>query len=241
MQGLSRSIVELIEIDGYFYVRKSGNVKRNIEQIHTLKSAGIRVPNVISESEDCFVMEYIPHQDIRNFLSVGNIHKFGHFLSDIFKVMSRDTVMKDYSHIYQNKLDLFPWTEFSLPFSKKALYESLPKIIPKSLYHGDLTFDNILITHNESFFLIDPLVTDYDSYVFDLAKLKQDLICKWFLRNEKGRLDSKLMSLNQYLQPFSTYSSNSLNILMLMRVLPYTNTSDDKSFLESEIERLWKS
>jgi streptomycin 6-kinase len=116
----------------------------------------------------------------------------------------------------------------------------LPKTLPSSEYHGDLTLENILYEVNGGFILIDPLTTEYDSYVFDLAKLMQDIKCKWFIRKDILFFDSKLKVLEDTLKTYTCYYSDYLLILMLMRVLPYTHVNDDKYFVESEIRKLWK-
>ena len=84
------------------------------------------------------------------------------------------------------------------------------------------------------------MTTEYDSYVFDLAKLRQDITCKWFIRNEKIYFDTKLRVLDETLKQYHHYDNDYLLILMLMRVLPYTYFDNDKNFVESEIRKLWK-
>ena len=56
-----------------------------------------------------------------------------------------------------------------------------------------------------SFILIDPLTTEYDSYVFDLAKLMQDVKCKWFIRKDNYYFDSKLTVLEDTLKTYTCY------------------------------------
>ena len=103
-----------------------------------------------------------------------------------------------------------------------------------------MTLENILYETKGNFILIDPLTTEYNSYVFDLAKLRQDIVCKWFIRGEKLYFDSKLKALNDTLKNYKHFNNDYLLILMLMRVLPYTYVNNDKYFVESEIKKLWK-
>jgi hypothetical protein len=110
-----------------------------------------------------------------------------------------------------------------------------------SEYHGDMTLQNILYDANtKDFVLIDPLTTEYSSYVFDLAKLRQDITCKWFIRNEKVFFDPKLQVLDKMLSKYEHYGNDYLLILMLLRVLPYTKTVEDETFLKDKILLLWK-
>jgi hypothetical protein len=128
-----------------------------------------------------------------------------------------------------------------MPFTSEELLDKLPKVLPSSEYHGDFTLENILYdTNQDEFVLIDPLTTEYDSFVFDLAKLRQDLVCKWFIRNDNVYLDSKLLTIIDKLNGFVYNENHYLLILMLMRVLPYTHNEKDKEFLMTEVRRLWK-
>jgi len=113
--------------------------------------------------------------------------------------------------------------------------------LPSSNYHGDLTLENILHS-NDSFYMIDAVTIEYDSYIFDIAKLRQDLECKWFLRNSNLSLDVKLQNLQEkILSRFSGSDNDYLLILMLLRVYQHTKTfDDDRKFILKEINRLWK-
>jgi hypothetical protein len=127
-----------------------------------------------------------------------------------------------------------------LPFTADELLAKLPQFLPFSEYHGDFTLENILYdTQEGQFVLIDPITTEYSSYAFDLAKLRQDLTCKWFIRNDNVYFDSKLEKISNELKAFKHFDNDYLLILMLMRVLPYA-TDIDRDYLMSEIYKLWK-
>jgi len=120
------------------------------------------------------------------------------------------------------------------------LISKLPKVLPSSIYHGDLTLENILYTEN-GFFIIDPVTVEYDSYVFDIAKMRQDLQCNWFLRNCTINLSVKLQDLqNEILRKFPVANNDCLLILMLLRVFLHTDNKDSNYlFLHKEIHGLW--
>ena len=87
---------------------------------------------------------------------------------------------------------------------------------------------------------IDPLTSEYDSYIFDIAKLRQDLECKWFIRNTDVKIDTKLQQLQDKLKRrFPEAFDDDILILMLMRVYPYCDEKD-KQFIVNEANRLWK-
>jgi hypothetical protein len=104
-----------------------------------------------------------------------------------------------------------------------------------------LTLENILKTE-DGFYLIDCVKTEYDSFIFDIAKLRQDLRCKWFLRNENIKLDVKLRDLeDKILKSFPIATNNAFVILMLFRVLEHCEKNDsDYIFLMREIRKLWE-
>jgi hypothetical protein len=239
LKGFSGSQVLLIH-DQTTFVRKIGNIDRNLERYHALSNSGLALPKIIKEDTDYYDMEYIPNLDIKNFLFKNQPHSLANFIKKTVGKLRRQTRDKDYTEVYQKKLKDVDFT--GLVFGKDELIEKLPKILPRSEYHGDLTLENILynVTKGE-FILIDPLTTEYDSYVFDLAKLRQDIVCKWFIRKESIYIDPKLQNLSEELGAVfgSFYSDPYLLILMLLRVLPYAQTRD-KEFLMKEANKLWK-
>lgn len=222
-------------------VRKSGNVQRNLERLDALEHIGLKTPKILEIYGDSYDMEYIANQDMKTYLENNSVNYLIQFLEFVFETLEKNQFEKDYTEIYQQKLDSFPFEKYNLPFSKEQIFEKLPKSLPATEYHGDLTLENILYDITEKdFVLIDPLTTEYDSYVFDMAKLRQDLQCRWFIRNDNVFFDSKLKKINDELSKKEFYNNDYLLILMLMRVLPYTQNQKDTFFIESEIRKLWK-
>lgn len=239
LKGHSSSDVLLIEKNNKILIRKSGQVGRNLERIDALSRLNLPLPKIVEIYGDSYEMEYIHNLDIKSYMIKYGISNIVSFIKDVVKTFSKETADVDYSSIYEEKLNKIDFSIF--PFNKQQLFERLPKILPSSEYHGDFTLENILFDIREKkFVLIDPLTTEYNSFIFDLAKLRQDLICKWFIRNDKGYNDSKLKSIFDELNFLPYMNDNSLLILMLLRILPYTKQNDDKIFLKREIEKLWK-
>jgi hypothetical protein len=240
LKGHSMSKVELMQKDGQTLVRKTGGIGRNIERYDALSRLRLPIPKILEVYGDSYDMEYIQHEDMKTFLTNHNVTDLAEFLKHTIDSLLCNTIEKDYSKTYDQKLSVFPWERYDLPFDAQQLYAKLPKVLPSSEYHGDLTLENILYRTTGDFVLIDPLTTEYDSYVFDLAKLRQDITCKWFIRGERFYFESKLRVLNDTLKTYHHYNEDYLLILMLMRVLPYTYYDADKEFVESEIRKLWK-
>ena len=223
------------------FVRKTGDISRNLERFDALSNLKVSLPKIYNIYGSHYDMEYVSCLEMKKYLPTNNVDKLVDFIKNTMYNLSKNTIEKDYTETYRKKLASFDFKKFDMPFTSDELLSKLPKILPMSEYHGDFTLENILYdTNKKDFVLIDPLTTEYDSFVFDLAKLRQDLVCKWFIRNDNVYLDSKLYAIIDKLNEFVYNKNQYLLILMLMRVLPYTHNEKDKEFLMNGVRRLWK-
>jgi len=240
LKGHSGSRIYLMEKNKKIFIRKVGNVERNFERLTSLYENSFPVPAIYEKANETLDMEYIHGLDMKSYLLSGSVSLLADFIVSILNKFAKNSVVKDYTEVYNVKLN---WVDNAndLPFTKNELIARLPKKLPSSNYHGDLTLENILHS-NSSFYMIDAVTIEYDSYIFDIAKLRQDLECKWFLRNSKLMLDVKLQNLQEkILSRFSDSDNDSLLILMLLRVYLHTKPDDDdRKFILKEIQRLWK-
>ena len=126
-------------------------------------------------------------------------------------------------------------------FTKVQLLDKLPVYVTQSNYHGDMTLENIIYS-NGQFYFIDPVTIEYDSFIFDIAKLRQDLECKWFLRKTKTYSDTKLYNIQKaILETFPESNNDYFLIIALLRVFKHCIVdSFEHKFLISEINKLWK-
>lgn len=237
LSGHSGSKIYLMEDDRLF-VRKIDNVERNYERMTVLGSNGYPVPRIYHYDGKTLDMEYIQGLDMKNFLIHNKIDELYNFICHTLDSFAENSQQKYYVDVYLEKLKWMDnCTDFT--FTKKQLIDTLPKWLPQSTYHGDFTLENIICT-NVGFSLIDPLTSEYDSYIFDIAKLRQDLECKWFIRNYDVRLDTKLQLIQEKIVSKYGPFNDSLLILMLLRVYPYCKNDKDKHFILNEVNRLWK-
>lgn len=241
LDGYSGSQVLLMEgEDGRAFVRKIGQVDRNLERMMALSDLGIRTPRILGRSDDHYDMEYLRHVDMANWLLHNPVDRFVSWILGVVDAMGRDPITKDYRPIYEAKLGAIEPHLTELPFTSGQLIDRLPRHLPSGQYHGDLTMDNCLHGVDGDFYLIDPLTTEYDSWVFDLAKLMQDLDCGWFIRHRDLPLHGKLWSMRMAVTTAHPVAGDpTLLILMLLRVLPYARNDSDRTFLIREIRRLW--
>jgi len=240
LKGYSDSKVSLM-YDDKFFVRKTGNIHRNLERYDSLSKIGLSIPKLYEVYGNYYDMEYISCLEMKRYLLLNSTTNLIHFLKETIDKFKETSIEKDYTETYRSKLSTFDFSNYSLPFTSEQLIDRLPKKLPWSEYHGDFTLENVLYdTNNSRFVLIDPLTTEYDSYIFDLAKLRQDLVCKWFVRHDSLFLDSKLQSIYDSLKIYDHFENDYLLLLMLLRVLPYTKNDNDKNYLLNEVRKLWK-
>lgn len=244
LSGYSGSKVSLMSQDGMVFVRKQGQNDRNLERIDSLTKLGLDLPKILDRSTEHYDMQYIRHTDMVNWLSHNSIEGFLIWLMNVVAELAANGRIKDYLPVYEQRLQQPALMQFKdrLPFQFEQLLERLPRYLPSGEYHGDLTMDNCLHGVDGRFYLIDPLTSDYDGYVFDLVKLMQDLQCGWFIRNKTVMLHGKLWAIRSaIIKQYPVAGDPNLLILMLLRVLPYAKTIVDQDFLLKEIDRLWTS
>lgn len=240
LTGFSNSTIYLIKRNSALFIRKVNEIDRNYERMSKLISLGYPVPKIYRKQDNVLDIEYISGLDIKSYIKFNNQGTLAQFIIETFDAMKQDSVDKDYLRTYEQKLEDI---DFSLlPFTKVELIDRLPKVLPQSTYHGDLTLENIIYSHDNTFYMIDPVTIEYDSWVFDIAKMRQDLNCKWFLRNDKSFVDVTLgMIEEKILNRYPIANDDNLLILMLLRVFRRAKVgSKEHSFLLREIKRLWK-
>lgn len=240
LNGFSGSKVYLMQDNTKTFVRKIDNVERNYERMQHLLTLGFNVPEIYNKTDNTLDIEYIPGLDIKTYLKFNQPTKLIEFLLDILVKLSYNSKDKDYTDVYQRKLAEIDFVK--LPFTMSELLDKLPRVLPSSHYYGDLTLENIIYSKTGLFYLIDPVTIEYDSFVFDIAKLRQDLHCKWFLRHDTLFLDAKLKLIESHIMSvFPNAIDNYLLILMLLRVYRHAESdSFEKTFLLMEIDKLWK-
>ena len=239
LYGFSGNRILLMQKHDKLFVRKIGDISRNIERMQAL-AADYPLPQLYTVSKKMIDMEYLHGLDIKSYLKTNNYKKVLGFILSILDKLSSNAVDKDYTETYIKKLQEISFDE--MPFTREQLLERLPKILPSSNYHGDLTLENIIWTEDRGFFLIDCATIEYDSYIFDIAKLRQDLELGWFTRKDNAMLNVKTKHIQQkILQQYPIANNDYLLILMLLRVYRHSQPGTlERNFLLEGIRSLWK-
>lgn len=121
--------------------------------------------------------------------------------------------------------------------------ESLKAPQGKTLSHGDLSFDNIIVDKKNNIWLIDYIGTFYPHYWLDIAKLFQDIEGKWYQLKHGGKVDKKKLDalvkhLKREVSVFDKDYQKSHNFLMstvFLRILPYLKSKSEKDNILKKI------
>jgi RIO-like serine/threonine protein kinase len=239
LYGFSGNQILLMKKHDQLFVRKIGNISRNIERMSALVEQ-YPVPKIFKSSNKMLDMEYLHGLDIKSYLKTHNYDHLLKFILGVLDKFSESTQVKDYSDIFIQKMQEVEFDE--MPFTREELFDKLPKELPSSNYHGDLTLENIIYTEDNGFYLIDCATTEYDSYIFDIAKLRQDLELGWFTRKDNVMLDVKTKHIQQIiLDKYPEANNDYFLILMLLRVYRHTKPDTlERDFILKGIQKLWK-
>ena len=108
--------------------------------------------------------------------------------------------------------------------------------------HGDLTFENLLVSASRDLWLIDPIQSPIDHYWFDWAKLFQDCEGRWHLhRGKRLPLNVTRWLRHRWLKAAADISPDYparhyiLLALTFARILPYAQSQRDIDFVSERV------
>jgi len=242
-KGFSGSDVFLIQKNDLILIKKVNNIDRNYKQLNYLFNLGFSVPKIYKKQDNLLEMEYVEGLDLKTYMINHGIEGLFDFIIKTIDKFKQNQIDKDYTQIYYDKLKWLDETN-ELPFTKEQLIQRLPKILPSSIYHGDLTLENIIFSNKNKFYMIDAITTEYDSWVFDLCKLRQDLSCYWFIRDNLEENNLKVYSnllFKKIALRYPIINDDNLLILILLRVFPYLiKNTKEYFYILNEVKKLWK-
>ena len=219
-------------------VVKSGYTKAR-QSVEILEKLPFNTPHVYSVTDDTITMEYVAGEDIGSYFehgdneSVDNIIKF---IDEYFDWC----LANSHPYCFDDELE-FKVLELGPFMNMGPVIANLKYNMPKSVIHGDFTFDNILHKDGE-FYLIDANPTPLSSIHFDGAKLRQDLDGYWFLRNKENNSNIKIccLKIREHLKfKYKFMNNNALYSFMLSRILPYSKDEQTTKFLTKEMNKVW--
>ena len=236
LSGRSGAFVYLAKRNDVLGVYKS-NVKNTSGIIELTKKLPFASPEIYDVTESSIFMEYIDGEPIKNVL-LNSDNLVVNIITDyicnyIDFSLSSSTGIKDFSDVITDKI-----TYLSSWISENK-FHGIPVNNPKTLVHGDFTFDN-LIYKNGKIYMIDCSPTDFDSIYYDINKLRQDLTGRWFVRNEQSTLPYKPYCdkiYNNVNAEFPNIFHDATYNLMVARILPYCEKNVyDKEYILNMIK-----
>ena len=239
LKGHSGATVSLYKDDqGYKVVKE--NYSKARESVAILDALPFPTPKIYKVTDDTIVMEYINGQDMASYLESAteeDIDKLINFLIEYIQwCLDNSEYVDFYESVATKVFDL--GKEVNLSFILKEKWSD----IPQSLIHGDFTLENIIYS-NGKFYLIDANPTNLNSVYFDANKLRQDIDSLWFVRHKKNKLHYKIVceKISKKLKKrFNFMQNDTIMILMLSRILPYTKDKFTRKFLMKELDKLWQ-
>jgi hypothetical protein len=217
LHGHSGCEILLLRIDERLTVRKISpsekydiRIDRQRNKQDSFTSSIVSCPQVydfgIIKGRHFFDMEFINGQTFSNFVEHADQKATFQIFQKLFdfvnmKIDNQYEVYKDYC------LD-FDWSD-----------------IKKSYCHGDLTFENVIISNGEVYF-IDFLDSFANSKVIDYSKMLQDIILGWSWRDKASKPFIKLIQMHEYLvsnmEEVEYEASKRMLVLNMLRILPYS-------------------
>ncbi len=236
-------------------------LRRQCEKQKSFQHSLFRTPEIFTEHYEtelfAFSMEYVNGVTLAEYLKHVEISVIG----DLVCTFTRDiphvgTYDPDAGKIFSQKIQELKkvnlsGSEMSEPIARAfdVLDAHAWEHCMSSRCHGDLTFENIII-QDEKIYLIDFLDSFYDSWMMDVAKLLQDVECRWSYRTESEvgeNVEIRLLVFKQHLLDairFTEHGEEKIHtiyhmlLVNLLRILPYTHEKHVRTYVEKEILKI---
>ena len=254
LQGHSGCEVLLLRINDELVVRKISPSKEYDNRINKqkikqeeFKSCLFKAPNVYESGEikerKYFDMQFINGQTYSNFIEHSDQKSIIDIYEKIFDFVDKNNyinesvekavIEKIETMAVGNKYSVYK--DYCLDFDWSK--------INKSYCHGDLTFENIIVSNSEIYF-IDFLDSFVDSKVVDYSKMLQDILLGWSWREKKSKPYIKLVSMYEHMvdniKSHELEASKRMLVLNMLRILPYTTNSKVMQIVDQNLEFLKK-
>lgn len=235
-----------------FIKEESNRLKKQIEKQENFNDPIIYKPKIIDKKDSKYIFEYIRSYDIINYLNIKSInHIFDYIdkiVSFIHREMKESIIQKIDVTILQMKINTIE--ENLLKFKKEEIIQLSLKYLRENIFifdneipngrcHGDLTFSNILIDYSDQIYFIDFLDNFIESPLFDIIKIRQDIVYGYIFQTYKGTYDKDRLFMifdfmNQRMnQEFSDYKMyfKYLDIMNFLRILQYSKNDRMDSYI----------
>lgn len=211
------------------------------------------VPKVVQTGESAgvfyFDMEYATGSCMKEFLAHADTRSLRFVLesmsSFIHQMKSASRQCRSDDKFIEKIHELMDRKTHPRTLEKIALtVEAAGITIPMTMCHGDLTLANVIFQEHR-LWLVDFLDSYVDTYLCDLAKLKQDLFYLW-TPSVRGFLDVRTAQSCAFLwrglekefhSDMATLEFEIIDTINLIRIEPYVRTRAQRLALDSALQR----
>lgn len=267
LKGHSGCIIKLINDSQKIQVYKISpskeynfRLKKQCLKQAKFQSKDIKAPIIYKsgylENKFYFSMEYVKGKTFAEHFNNIDVNKIPDLLNKLFNnlYIQNSQKNKNSNKIFLKKIQTLKTQLYNYDFLKQS-FDILENFewenVSKSPCHGDLTLENILISQDGQIYLIDFLDSFYNSWMFDIAKLLQDLEIKWSFReqaNDSNRDLRLFLAKKALLNEFNKIENANtilitiyhLLLLNILRIYPYTKDYKTINFLNNAIENVVK-
>ena len=247
LNGHSGCKVFLMKTSTGLFVRKTSagvdynhRLKKQMKKQCNFVSQGVRTPSVINEGYDqdlyWYDMDFINGKMFTRFMEHSDRRTASKYFEKIFEFIKlNNNIDENIKEQIVKKINFLPIPSEYNYFKDYCLDFDWEKI-QKSYCHGDLTFENILISNGFIYF-IDFLDSFADSKIIDYSKILQDVILGWSWRHDKINPYVRLVYVHDYM--VNNISNNEYEackrmlILNILRILPYCKTKEMEYIIDS--------
>jgi thiamine kinase-like enzyme len=248
-------------------IKFNKRLKKQCEKQILYKSQFAFTPKVLNEGDVgglyFFDMEYVRGISLDTFVptcSAQHIQNISEILINIIlENKKRKHITQDKKYIFDKKIRSISdqlqeeSTKDPVKTTLKVLSSHSWDNLEDTSCHGDFTLENIILSTEGNYYLIDFLDSFYESWIGDISKVMQDLLVGWSYRNnfskkdisENAKLKYILLS-RQFANSIDTKIKNNklwediyyLLLLDLLRVIPYIVEKNTYDFVIKSLDTI---
>jgi len=260
LKGYSGCKIYIMQTNGKPVVRKiSSNPQYNIrlekqcrkQSDYARAHASKIIQYGIKDGLFFFDMEYVKGCSFAEHILKLPISELSSLVNGLFELIdTREQASTEAIDIVKQKIDSLRYLQDSY-VSLKPAFAHLDACdwsgLGQGECHGDLTFENIMVSESGDLKLIDFLDSFLNSATIDAAKILQELLLRWSYRNQMLSLDDEIklsyardVFINRLSQENPLMLVNSLDMLLLnvLRIYPYLKDKKTETFLDKAVSKL---
>lgn len=237
----------------YYNSRLEAQAKKQ-DLFSKLTFRNLYIPRIFAHGEEdgifFFEMEYVSGSCLREFIASADKKDLDFLLETLFFFIStasqqskpfdakREVTLKIKELMVKSSHADF------LFFLLKLIDHKSEFIVPKTMCHGDLTLSNIIF-HKNRLFLVDFLDSYIETFICDLAKIKQDMFYTW-TPMIGGYCDIRAKQALSYVwagiedrfgREMNGIEFNIIDALNILRIEPYISNKMQSDVMESILEK----